>query len=1355
MRFLILDDNADDRMMAVRLLGREFPDAAADEVFDQEGFDHALQNGGYAAVITDCFVRWTDGIRVLKTVKARWKDCPVVFYTSSGNEEIAVEAMKAGADDYVVKGTQHMGPLPHAVRQSIERAAIKRRLSQALRQQEALYEFLKRQHRAGSLEEIYQAGLHAILSVLCCERASILLLDETAIMRFVAWRGLSDEYRSAVDGHSAWSPDDPNPQVVCVHDIATAELDESLKAVVIREGIGALAFIPLVIDGKLAGKFMSYYNQRHVFTDEEIGITLTIARQIALGIEQQRADEALRRSEERYRAVVESQAEMVCRFRPDGTILFVNSAYARARSTTPDLLVGGDFWEFIDEQDRPAVHAMLDRLTRESPQVRIENRFETTGGVRWTLWTNRALSFDAAGRWTEAQSAGIDITERKRAEEALHEREERYELVVAGAEAAIWDWDVPAKRAVFSPRWKELRGLSDGEVSDREEEWSNGIHPDDRERVMAAVQAHFDGRTPVFAEEYRVRHTDGRWIWILDRGISRRDADGRVIRMAGSETDISDRKRAEEALRQSEERFRNIFEAIGLSIWVEDFSEVKAEVDALAAGGVSDFRRYFAEHPEFVAHAIGLVKIRDVNPATVRMFGAENRAELLQSLHKVFVPETNTVFVEELVAIAEQKRFLESETILQTLRGERLNISFTITFPPSDEPFDRVLVTVSDITERKGAEDVLRQSEERFRLMANNCQIVIWLTDAAGKLRFVNRAFLDLFGISRDQADEFDWIGALHPEDRDSYVTAFKTALRNRDPFQQRVRVRRFDGRWRWFESRVNPVSDSNGMLGYIGSSHDITDIYESQQALKELDQRKDEFLANMSHEIRSPLTGIMGYSDILLTRLKDPEDIECLRTIKESGDYLIEIVNDILDLSKIEAGKLALNIEGVSVHSVLAEVQGLMDARARQKRLPLVLRYEGVLPESVQSDRTRLRQILINLVSNAIKFTERGRVEIVARFLAGESLLQVEVIDTGVGIAPEYRDHLFQPFTQADSTSTRAYGGTGLGLTITKRLVEMLGGSISFESELDHGSTFRVMIPTGPARQAPMPVDAVSAVEPALSELPLRDRHILVVDDRKEFCYLVSRYIQDAGGRTTAVCDGKAAIDEVEAAAKNDPFHAVIMDIQMPGIDGYETTRRLRAKGFQTPIIALTAGAMVGDREKCLQAGCDDYLTKPIDRTALVQSVAHHAQKALDRLSGKLKVLVVDDSHGACELLRRYLEKRGHEVCSAHDGVSALRLAQQFRPDVLVLDIRLPDINGYELMQRFREMDTIRRARFIAVSGYGDGAPADLSASFDHFLEKPLNLEQLNALLHPSPHTVRKSSDRPGEMPSAMSDSG
>jgi PAS domain S-box-containing protein len=1053
------------------------------------------------------------------------------------------------------------GGLANYFQDITERKRAEQSLAEAVRQQEALYQFLEQRYRAQSLEELYGAALDAILSVLRCDRASILLRDGSGIMRFVAWRRLSEIYRKAVEGHSPWKPGEPNPQPVCVPNISAANVDESLKTMLTVEGIGALAFIPLVLNGKLAGKFMIYYDEPHAFNDEEVELGLTIARQLALGIEHRQAEAALRESEERYRAVVESQSEMLCRFRSDGTILFVNGAYARALGATPDALVGRSFWEFVPREDQSAVRAMLDGLTPKAPEIRIENRLETADGMRWVLWSNRALKFDVEGRWREAQSAGIDISERKDVEDA----KARLAAIVESSDDAIIS--------------KDLNGIITS--------WNNGA-----ERLF---------------------------------GYS-----------------------AQEAIGQS----------VSMIIPFERLDEEPGILERIRRG--SSIEHY--------------------------------------------------------------------ETVRRRKDGTLLDISLTVS--PIVDASGRIVgasKVARDVTERKRAEEKLRESEERFRAMADSSPNIIWMTDEAGSARFWNRTYLDYVGIASERMATFDWTAIVHPDDRDGYVAAFETALHKCQTFQGRARLRRYDGEWRWFECRGYPILDSAGrMTGYIGSSLDMTEIYESQQKLKELDQRKDEFLANMSHEIRSPLTGIMGYADILLSKLKDPEDIEFLNTIKESGNYLIEIVNDILDLSKIEAGKLVLNIEAVSVHAVLSELQGLMDGRARQKKLPLVLRYEGVLPESIQTDRTRLRQILINLVSNAIKFTDQGRVEILARFLREGGLLQVEVIDTGIGIAPEHQARLFQPFTQADSTSTREYGGTGLGLTITKRLVEMLGGSISFDSEVDKGSTFRVTIPTGAPPKRVKAVGAKLPVDSALDEFPLRDRHVLVVDDRKEFCYLVSRYIEAAGGRATAVCNGEAALDAVEAAEQGDPFHAVIMDIQMPGIDGYETTRRLRAKGFRTPIIALTAGAMVGDREKCLKAGCDDYLTKPIDRTALVQLLAHHAERLA---RAKLKILVVDDSHASCKLISGFLEKRGHEVREAYDGESALLLAREFRPDVILLDIRLPDMNGYALMQRLKEINGLGRAKFIGVSGYYDPTSHG-SMEFDHFLEKPLDMSRLEAVL-------------------------
>ena len=521
----------------------------------------------------------------------------------------------------------------------------------------------------------------------------------------------------------------------------------------------------------------------------------------------------------------------------------------------------------------------------------------------------------------------------------------------------------------------------------------------------------------------------------------------------------------------------------------------------------------------------------------------------------------------------------------------------------------------ADLIERMQAETMLRFHSEQFETLLNRAPLGVYLVDADFRIIQVNPGAAPAFAdvpdvIGRDFDDVIHLLWTK--EDADEIVAIFRDTLETGKSFlmQERAEFNTARGVMEYYEWRVDRIVLPDGRFGIVCYFQDISRQVKARLALKDLDQRKDEFIANMSHELRSPLTGIIGYSDILLTRLKDPFDIQCLKTIKESGNYLVEIVNDILDLAKIEAGKLVLNFEPFSPHAVFGEIHGLMDVRARENDLPLSLRFDGVLPASIETDRTRLRQILINLVSNAIKFTERGGVEIVARFLSEEKLLQVEVIDTGIGIAPQHQETLFQPFTQADTTSTRQYGGTGLGLPITKRLVEMLGGSISLESELGRGSAFRVTIPTRPHHSVSNRGGTRSNSGPLPESELLKNRHILVVDDLPEMCNLLSWYIENAGGRPSIATSGRAAAQEIETAARNDPFDAVILDIQMPGMDGYEVIRMLRAKGVRLPVIAVTAGAMVSDREKCMQAGFDDHLTKPINGRKLVQVLAERTQQ-------------------------------------------------------------------------------------------------------------------------------------------------
>jgi len=380
----------------------------------------------------------------------------------------------------------------------------------------------------------------------------------------------------------------------------------------------------------------------------------------------------------------------------------------------------------------------------------------------------------------------------------------------------------------------------------------------------------------------------------------------------------------------------------------------------------------------------------------------------------------------------------------------------------------------------------------------------------------------------------------------------------------------------------------------------------------------KSAFLANMSHEIRTPLTAIMGYSEVLA----DPDEAQAqgervttANTIRRNADHLLTLINDILDLSKIEAGHMEMEQVETSWRVVLADVITLMRQRASDKGLMLETECVGSVPETIQSDPTRLRQVLVNLIGNAVKFTQSGGIRIVVSLndTADEPRLEFQIIDTGIGISRAGIQKLFQPFTQADASTTRRFGGTGLGLTITRNLAQRMGGGVTCESMLGEGSTFTISIATGPLDEVAM-VERTSDDREALhrsrfnQDKPLADRRILVAEDGVDNQRLIKMVLTRMGAQVTVVDDGQEALDEA-LARMNDglTYDIILMDMQMPRLDGYQATGQLRSRGYTAPIIALTAHAMTGDRDRCITAGCDDYATKPLDRGKLLKTLIKH----------------------------------------------------------------------------------------------------------------------------------------------------
>lgn len=418
--------------------------------------------------------------------------------------------------------------------------------------------------------------------------------------------------------------------------------------------------------------------------------------------------------------------------------------------------------------------------------------------------------------------------------------------------------------------------------------------------------------------------------------------------------------------------------------------------------------------------------------------------------------------------------------------------------------------------------------------------------------------------------------------------------------------------------SRTREIANARDHLLIMNKQLEV-----SRTAAEEASTAKSAFLANISHEIRTPMNAILGYADYLFQEgdihLAPDDRVQAIDTIRRNGTHLLQLINDLLDISKIEANKLT--VERIECHplDVVDEVIDLMHVRAREQGLELTREIVDAIPVAIESDPTRLRQILVNLVGNAIKFTERGGVTVRLELVPGEDgkqKLRIKVIDTGIGLAPQQIQKLFQPFTQADDSTTRRYGGTGLGLSICHRLCETLGGTISVESELGRGSTFCVTIDPGSIHAVPMirqqgeEVEAPVPIEETTTEL--FGCRVLLAEDGIDNERLFVHLLKKAGAEVTSVENGQLACEAYQASQLDaSPFDLILMDMQMPVLDGYEATRRLRQDGCQLPIVAMTAHAMEGDRDKCLAAGCTHYVTKPLTRKTLLETVDRFSRVA------------------------------------------------------------------------------------------------------------------------------------------------
>ena len=1090
--------------------------------------------------------------------------------------------------------------------------------------------------------------------------------------------------------------------------------------------------------------------------------------------EERKAEEALRESEAKYKAIFTGAAEGI--FVTDietKRFHYLNTAACRMFGYTEEEFLRVEVSGIFSKEDLDSGMAEFAAHVRREKSFSADLPFCRKDGSKF--YTNVHSSLMTLSGRRCIVGLFTDITQRKLAEEALRKNEAMLSCILNSLPLSIF-WK--NRESVYLgcnetfARGTHLRPQDVVGKTDFDLAWSRkdseAYCADDRE-VMTS------GRAAIHIVE-RQHRADGSCLWLDTTKMPLLDAEGKVYGVLGIYDDITQRKLAEEALHDSEVRHRTLFETSPVAVTT-------------------------VTPPSW--------KFTSANPAMVKMFGAKDQAEFTSCGPWQVSPEVqpdgrpSAERAKEMIETAMREGSHCFEWTHKRMNGEEFPATVLLT---RMELAGQAMLhaTVCDITVQKRAESELK----KLTFAVEQSPAVIVITDRQGCIEYVNPKFTQLTGYTLDEArGQTPRILKSGRTPLDEYEHLWQTILSGRE-WRGEFYNRKKGGDYYWEQAVIGPITNADGVcthfiavkediterkqmaersklnearansllelsqmtdrsaaeianyamesaikltgstIGYIAFVNEdetiltmhywsrsamqqcamidkpmvylvkdtglwgeairqrkpvITNDYaapnplkkgapsghiqitrhmnipvfdggkivavagignkaedyqtddvrqltlfmdgmwrilcrkRAEEALKELNQQfeaaikqanrmaaqaeyasraKSEFLANMSHEIRTPMTAILGYTDLLMDESVSAADRKTYLTIvRRNGEHLLQLINDILDLSKIESGKMVMDLGPCHLASTIADVASMMRPRAKQRKSTLEVRYTGSVPKTIHTDGARLRQVIVNLVGNAVKFTENGSIRIDVSFLPhwrpDLSAVSVEVTDTGIGICQEALTRLFQPFTQAERSTTRKYGGTGLGLAISHQIVTALGGELTVQSSPGEGSTFSVTIPTGDLAGVHLlesPAEVLCEGEAGARWTPganvLRGVKILLAEDSIDNQELLLAVLGNVGAEVEVVENGRLAIERAERGG----FDVVLMDMNMPEMDGYEATRRLRDGGYQRPILALTAHAMSGDCERCLAAGCDAHLAKPIDRKQLILAVAQYA---------------------------------------------------------------------------------------------------------------------------------------------------
>jgi PAS domain S-box-containing protein len=895
-----------------------------------------------------------------------------------------------------------------------------------------------------------------------------------------------------------------------------------------------------------------------------------------------------------------------------------------------------------------------------------------------------------------------NVTRRKQAQMALAGERTLLRTLIDNVPDRIYVKDIQGRKTISNiADWHVSGGKTMEDVLGKSD--FDTYAPDLAAKYWADDKTVLEQGIPVINREEPGLDDKGKPVWVLSTKVPIKDDSGKITGLVGVGRNITDQKKVEEALAASETELRALFSSMRDVVVVIDHDGV--------------YRSIAPTNP-------GLL----VKPP-VELLG--------KNLRDIFPPERAESLIQTVDQVLKSKQSAQTE--YQLLIDNKLTwFQATITAMNAEN----TLWVARDVTDQKRAEDALVREKEFLSALNLNSPVAIVVLDEQEKIVSCNPAFEKLYGFTSAEIIGNDLDPLINTEDtlKEANIYTHQAMI---GPIHGVGKRHRKDGDMVTVEIFGVPVLVNGEKVGTLAIYHDITDLDKARQAAEQANSAKSEFLANMSHEIRTPMNGVIGMLELALDTPLNDEQRDFLNVSLQSAEALLTLLNDILDFSKIEAGKLELETIDFNLRNTVEDVAFTLAQRAQAKGLEMACLIHPDIKSDLCGDPGRLRQVLVNLAGNAIKFTEKGEILIRAESVSEtdtHAAIRFSVKDTGIGIPPERQAAIFERFTQVDGSTTRRFGGSGLGLTISKQLVEAMGGQIGLDSEPGVGSTFWFVATFKKQPAKPKTRETATLVSQPVN---IRNLHILGVDDNATNRMILTRMVESFGCRIETAASGTNALEMLHVGYNNeDPYQVVLLDMQMPDMDGGQITRTIKADpiGKNINIIVLTSVGQRGDAARMEALGCSGYLLKPVKQSLLREAlVTVLGQKQSGEGAARLvtrhllseqkrqgmRILLAEDNPVNQKLALVLLQKAGYSVDVVGDGLQAVAKVKEGNYNVVLMDVQMPGMDGLEATSRIRQ-EAGAGVHIPIIAMTADALKGDrercLDASMDDYLSKPID---------------------------------